>query len=96
MADEVVEYLVEKFSVAEIEDARAKVFSAHMAGLTEPVLIISTSMDGGTVNGQISVTPPQREHFLRQCRTALARLRGEATSMSPGLTIQWSNRRLET
>ena len=96
MADEIVEYLVAKFSAAEIEAARATVFSAHMAGMSDAVIITSSTFEGGTASGQVSVSPQMREHFLRQCRTALSRLNSEATTMSAGLGINWVARRLET
>jgi hypothetical protein len=96
VADEVVEYLVEKFSAAEIESARATVFAAHLANFTDAVVITSSTFEGGTATGTINVSPQMREHFLRQCRTALSRLNSEATTMSAGLTMNWAARRLET
>jgi len=96
VADEIVEYLVAKFSASEIEAARATVFSAHLANVSEAVVITSSTFEGGTASGQINVSPPMREHFLRQCRTALSRLNSEATTMSAGLGINWAARRLET
>lgn len=96
MADEVVEYLVAKFSAAEIEAARATVFAAHLSGISDAVIITSSSFEGGSATGQVSVSPQMREHFMRQCRTALSRLNSEATTMSAGLGINWAARRLET
>lgn len=96
MADEIVEYLVEKFTVPEIQAARDTVFAAHLANVSEPVTVTSTTFDGDSASGQISISPPMREHFMRQCRMAIARLNSEASTMSAGLGINWAARRLET
>lgn len=96
MADEIVEYLVDNFSAAEIEAARGRVFTAHLAGLEDPVVITSSTMDGSTATGVVSVTPGMREKFMSQCRMAISRLNGEATTTSAGLGINWAARRLES
>lgn len=96
MADEVVEYLVANWSEAEIVAAQTQVFTAHLAGLESPTVITSSTFEGGSASGTITVQAGGREAFLRQCRMAIARLDGNASSMSTGLQVRWDQRRTET
>tara|TARA_R110000868_G_scaffold90240_2_gene250681 strand:- start:294 stop:584 length:291 start_codon:yes stop_codon:yes gene_type:complete len=96
VADEIVEYLVAKFSAAEIEAARAAVYASILSEVSESVTITSSSFEGGTASGEIKVGAGSRERFMLQARMALARLNSEATTMSAGLGINWVARRLET
>ena len=96
MADEIVEWMVARWAVADINAAYDRVFAAHMSGLEETVVITSSSFEGGSANGQVSVSAGNRERFLGQCRTALARLRGEATTSGNGILIRYGNRPLRT
>lgn len=96
MADEIVEYMVSRWTAADITAAYDRVFAAHLAGLEDTVTITSSSFEGGSANGEMSVAPGNRERFLAQCRTALARLRGEATTSTPGILIRYGNRPIRT
>lgn len=96
MADEIVEYLVANLSAQEIATARDAVFTAHLSGLQETVIITSSSFEGGSATGQLSVAPSMREQFLRQCRMALARLNGTSATMSAGLQVRFDQRATST
>ena len=96
MADEIVEILVDFYTVAEIQAARKLVYEAHLSGLTDNVIITSSTFEGGSASGQVSIAPSNREQFLRQCRMALARLNSEASTMSNGILIRYDQRRLST
>ena len=96
MADEIVQYLVDNYTEAEIKAASKQVFEAHLSGLTDNVIITSSTFEGGSASGQVSVSPANREQFLRQCRMAIDQLHGNASTMSNGILIRYDQRRLET
>ena len=96
MADEIVEYLVTRYTVAEINSAYDRVFAAHLAGMTENVIITSSSFEGGSASGTINVSPTGRERFMLQCRSALSRLNSEASSTSTGIQIRYNQRYMPT
>ena len=96
MADEIIEHMVENWTLSQVEAAKDKVFAAHLEGLQEAVLITGTSFGGSSSSGQLSVAPGARERFLSQCRTAIRRLKGENATSSHGIAITFANRRIES
>lgn len=96
MADEIVLYLSENWNPQQIQAARDAVFTAHLAGLNEPVMVSGTSFNGTSSNFTISASPQERERFLRQCREALAITSGGSTLPASGTKLDFSSRNTTT
>lgn len=92
MADEIVQYMVEKCSAATINGWRDAVFAAHISSVSEPTTITGITNDGATMSMVVNANAADRTRFLAQCRAALAALAGDSLPAGPGIKLDFSTR----
>jgi len=89
------DYLACRWSKEQIEEAQAQAFTAFISGVMTPVVITSSSMNGESTSG-MEIAPGRLESFISDCDRALAKKRGEGTSNSNGVLINFGNRPVST